>query len=95
MLIKAFSLQVFVRSSVPASLVRYARRCASSSTGVAVVHASGSTPPFNNDSSTAAAVAAAAERLRALRRSNVVLALTYLGDYLECLGLLLHVSAQK
>jgi hypothetical protein len=85
-------LQVFVRSTVPASLMRYARRCANSCAGIAVVHASSSSTTPATDDATTAAVSAAAERLRARRRSNVVLALTYLGDYLECLGLLLHVS---
>lgn len=78
---------------MPASLMRYLRRCAGRGSGNAIIQAGGSSASADADAvDSAAAVAAAAEQMRALRRTNAVAALTYIGDYLECLGPLLHVS---
>lgn len=90
----AHDVQVFVRSDVPAGLMRFLRRCASKAGGPAAIHASSAGASASADvDRSAAALPAAAERLRALRRGNAVVALTFLGDYLECLSPLLHVSA--
>lgn len=94
--------QGVVRSAVPASLMRYLRRSAERLQGVTGAAAAGSQMPDASPPATEAAeagpadadavMAVAAGKLRVLRRRAAVRAIVQMGDYLESLGPIIHVS---
>lgn len=96
--------QGVVRSAVPASLMRYLRRSAERLQGVktGAAAAAGSQMPDASPPATEAAeagpadadavMAVAAGKLRVLRRRAAVRAIVQMGDYLESLGPIIHVS---
>ena len=95
--------QGVVRSAVPASLMRYLRRSAERLQGAMGAAAAAGTrlpdasPPAAEAAQAGpagahAVMAAAAEKLRVLRQRGAVRAIVQMGDYIESLGPIIHVS---
>lgn len=109
-------VQVVVRSAVPASVMRYIRRCAETlgfppaelpglqqSRGEGLARTDVLTASIRqlrqrreqqhqSDAEAEVRVATAATELRVMRRSFAINAVAHLGDYVESLGFIIHVS---
>lgn len=108
-------VQVVVRSAVPASVMRYIRRCAEAlgfpeplllgpqpSRNEGLAHVGVLTASVRQlqqqrqqqqpDAGAEVRVATAVTELRVMRRSFAINAVAHLGDYVESLGFIIHVS---